>query len=90
MNAEIELLAKFLPLDVPALRRKMTGSVLTDPLPEIALRDLGSEVNAILNSIKTHDSKASKRAGAGCLNSFSASISGASAGVRLPSGGAAA
>ena len=29
------------------------------------------------------------RAGAGCLNSFSASISGASAGVRLPSGGAA-
>jgi outer membrane receptor protein involved in Fe transport len=30
------------------------------------------------------------RAGAGCLNSFSASISGASAGVRLPSGGAAA
>jgi hypothetical protein len=31
-----------------------------------------------------------RRAGAGCLNSFSASISGASAGVRLPSGGAAA
>ena len=30
------------------------------------------------------------RAGAGCLNSFSASISGASAGVRLPSGEAAA
>ena len=30
------------------------------------------------------------RAGPGCLNSFSASISGVSAGVRLPSGGAAA
>ena len=30
-----------------------------------------------------------KRAGPGCLNRFSASISGASAGVRLPSGGAA-
>jgi hypothetical protein len=29
------------------------------------------------------------RAGPGCLNSFSASISGASAGVRLPCGGAA-
>ena len=29
------------------------------------------------------------RGGPGCLNSFSASISGASAGVRLPSGGAA-
>ena len=29
------------------------------------------------------------RAGPGCLNRFSASISGASAGVRLPSGGAA-
>jgi hypothetical protein len=29
------------------------------------------------------------RAGPGCLNNFSASISGASAGVRLPSGGAA-
>ena len=33
---------------------------------------------------------AKDRAGAGCLNSFSASISGASAGVRLPSGEAAA
>jgi two-component sensor histidine kinase len=31
-----------------------------------------------------------ERAGPGCLNSFSASISGASAGVRLPSGEAAA
>jgi hypothetical protein len=30
------------------------------------------------------------RGGPGCLNRFSASISGASAGVRLPSGGAAA
>ena len=30
-----------------------------------------------------------ERAGSGCLNRFSASISGASAGVRLPSGGAA-
>jgi hypothetical protein len=30
-----------------------------------------------------------QRAGPGCLNSFSAPISGASAGVRLPSGGAA-
>ena len=29
------------------------------------------------------------RGGPGCLNSFSASISGASAGVRLPRGGAA-
>ena len=29
------------------------------------------------------------RGGPGCLNRFSASISGASAGVRLPSGGAA-
>jgi HSP20 family protein len=29
------------------------------------------------------------RSGPGCLNNFSASISGASAGVRLPSGGAA-
>jgi hypothetical protein len=29
------------------------------------------------------------RAGPGCLNSFSASISGMSAGVRLPCGGAA-
>ena len=32
---------------------------------------------------------AAVRAGSGCLNRFSASISGASAGVRLPSGGAA-
>ena len=31
-----------------------------------------------------------KRGGPGCLNRISASISGASAGVRLPSGGAAA
>ena len=31
----------------------------------------------------------SNRAGPVCLNNFSASISGASAGVRLPSGGAA-
>jgi hypothetical protein len=31
-----------------------------------------------------------ERGGPGCLNRFSASISGASAGVRLPSGGAAA
>jgi hypothetical protein len=30
-----------------------------------------------------------KRGGPGCLNRISASISGASAGVRLPSGGAA-
>jgi hypothetical protein len=30
-----------------------------------------------------------ERSGPGCLNNFSASISGASAGVRLPSGGAA-
>jgi hypothetical protein len=33
---------------------------------------------------------AAVRDGPGCLNRFSASISGASAGVRLPSGGAAA
>ena len=37
-----------------------------------------------------HCHQRGQRAGAGCLNSFSASISGASAGVRLPSGEAAA
>ena len=36
-----------------------------------------------------HRLEASGRGGPGCLNRFSASISGASAGVRLPSGGAA-
>ena len=35
------------------------------------------------------DGVAGVRGGPGCLNSFSASISGASAGVRLPRGGAA-
>jgi hypothetical protein len=35
------------------------------------------------------DRDAAIRAGPGCLNNFSASISGASAGVRLPCGGAA-
>jgi hypothetical protein len=36
-----------------------------------------------------NDGAMSLRTGPGCLNNFSASISGASAGVRLPSGGAA-
>ena len=35
------------------------------------------------------DNEREARGGPGCLNSFSASISGASAGVRLPCGGAA-
>jgi len=35
------------------------------------------------------DKRGIDRGGPGCLNSFSASISGASAGVRLPRGGAA-
>ncbi len=53
-------------------------------------------LTAYLDESGTHDGyhyqagSSGLRAGAGCLNSFSASISGASAGVRLPSGEAAA
>ena len=36
-----------------------------------------------------HEKFVAERGGPGCLNSFSASMSGASAGVRLPSGEAA-
>jgi hypothetical protein len=41
----------------------------------------------ILDNLKVHES--AKGGGPGCLNRFSASISGASAGVRLPCGRAA-
>jgi hypothetical protein len=60
VQAEIELLAKFVPIDVMKLRRSMTGSVLTNELPEAALQGLGTEVSEILSLIKNHRSKASK------------------------------
>ena len=51
---------------------------------------LALEYNADVELLAHHgDPETVNRAGPGRLNNFSASISGASAGVRLPSGGAA-
>ena len=44
---------------------------------------------SLLTRITLKDGEETDRGGPGCLNRFSASISGASAGVRLPSGVAA-
>ena len=49
----------------------------------------GASKNFVSDAVSVFQDRASLRGGPGCLNSFSASISGASAGVRLPSGEAA-
>ena len=54
-------------------------------IAEMMIQDLGHH---ILSASDVDE--ALLRGGPGCLNRISASISGASAGVRLPSGGAAA
>ena len=63
---------------------KMVSDVLVGVLEQIGVRHIfgliGDSLNPLADAI---------RGGPGCLNRFSASISGASAGVRLPSGVAA-
>jgi hypothetical protein len=51
---------------------------------------LGAALVTLVHATKFGELNLGNRGGPGCLNRISASISGASAGVRLPSGGAAA
>ena len=52
-------------------------------------KEIAGKVGVCTATAGTWRNRFAERGGPGCLNRFSASISGASAGVRLPCGGAA-
>jgi hypothetical protein len=70
----------------PANQRQLV-ELLTEAT-EVSVRRAPGFVSASLHR-STDGAKVTMRAGPGCLNRISASISGASAGVRLPDGAAA-
>ena len=74
----------------------LIAAVSSGPLSSNVPRIIGeiqerktSALSAVFTGVVALGEGLGDRAGPGCLNSISASISGASAGVRLPSGGAA-